>query len=306
MSEKNPADKHRSGRLPLPPMDLTRWGTDAEAKELSESIRTLLREVLGVTAETGRTFDPAAVTASPSRLTDADLAALADIVGPGDVSVDDAQRLARARGKSTPDLLAWRTRPAVDCSDAVVAPGDDDEVAALLDWCTSEKIAVVPFGGGTSVVGGLSPATGAAGGLDSGVNRRANEMGLLRGPLRYVLASIIEFPTYRPRRFRMVFDAGLPSEDTVETEVLLSVFAIARSYGGDMNIAPDADRGDGLFDVCYVGRSPDSSSCGTSRRYTPAATWACAACRRGGAGRPDSRPRTSRPSPTGTPSRPFR
>ncbi len=160
MSDVNPADKHRSGRLPLPPMDLPRWGTAAEATELSESIRALLRDVLGVTAETGRTFDPAAVTASPSRLTDVDLAALADIVGPGDVSVDDAQRLPRARGKSTPDLLAWRTRPAVDCPDAVVAPGDDDEVAALLDWCTSEKVAVVPFGGGTSVVGGLDPDTG--------------------------------------------------------------------------------------------------------------------------------------------------
>lgn len=91
-------------------------------------------------------------------------------------------------------------------------------------------------------------------GLDSAVNRRVNEMGILRGPLRYVIASMIEFPTYRPRRFRMVFDAGLPTERTVETEVLLSAFAITRSYGGDMRIAPDADRGDGLFDVCYVGR----------------------------------------------------
>ena len=120
----------------------------------------LSRSISDSKVSTGRTFDPAAVTASPSRLTDADLAALADIVGPGDVSVDDAQRLPRARGKSTPDLLAWRTRPAVDCPDAVVAPGDDDEVAALLDWCTTEKVAVVPFGGGTSVVGGLDPDTG--------------------------------------------------------------------------------------------------------------------------------------------------
>ncbi|UVE96967.1 FAD-binding oxidoreductase [Dietzia sp. B32] len=141
-------------------MSLSRWGTDAEARDLSESIRTLLRDVLGVTAETGRRFDPTAVTASPSRLTDDDLAALAGIVGAGNVSADDAQRLPRARGKSTPDLLAWRTRPVVDCPDAVVAPGDDDEVAALLNWCTTEKVAVVPFGGGTSVVGGLTPGAG--------------------------------------------------------------------------------------------------------------------------------------------------
>ena len=91
-------------------------------------------------------------------------------------------------------------------------------------------------------------------GMDSHINRRVNEMGLLRGPLRYVLATILEFPTYRPRRFRMVFDAGLPTEETVETEVLLSAYAITRSYGGNLKIAPEADRSDGLFDVCYVGR----------------------------------------------------
>lgn len=97
-------------------------------------------------------------------------------------------------------------------------------------------------------------------GLDSAVNRRVNEMTILGGPLRYVIASVIEFPTYRPRRFRMTFDAGDPAGsgadagEVVEAEVLLSAFAITRSYGGDMKIAPDADRSDGLFDVVYVGR----------------------------------------------------
>lgn len=91
-------------------------------------------------------------------------------------------------------------------------------------------------------------------GLDAKVNRRVNEMKLLGGPLRYVIAAVIEFPVYRPRRFRMTFDAGLPTEETVESEVLLSAFAITRSYGGDMKIAPNADRADGLFDVCYIGR----------------------------------------------------
>lgn len=157
-SVDNPHDA--GGGLPLPPMALSRWGTGAEATDLNEGIRGLLRDVLGVTAETTVTFDPAAVTASPSRLGDDDVAALAGLVGAGNVSVDDAQRLPRARGKSTPDLLAWRLRPEVDCPDAVVAPGSDDEVAALLEWCGRESVAVVPFGGGTSVVGGLTPDAG--------------------------------------------------------------------------------------------------------------------------------------------------
>lgn len=155
MSDMNSADN-----LPLPPMALSRWGTEAEARDLGEGIRGLLRDVLGVTAESGLRFDPDAVTASPSRLTESDLMALADIVGEGNVSADDAQRLPRARGKSTPDLLSWRLRPQVDCPDAVVAPRDDDEVSALLEWCGREGVAIVPFGGGTSVVGGLNPDAG--------------------------------------------------------------------------------------------------------------------------------------------------
>src|SRR5699024_11137733 len=125
----------RAGNLPLPPMTLSRWGADSDARELGDGIRDLLREVLGVSAESGAAFDPAAVRASPSRLDDDDIAALVALVGAGNVSVDDEQRLPRARGKSTPDLLAWRLRPEVTCPDAVVAPGDDDEVAALLAWC---------------------------------------------------------------------------------------------------------------------------------------------------------------------------
>ncbi|HJC60921.1 MAG TPA: FAD-binding oxidoreductase [Candidatus Dietzia intestinigallinarum] len=141
-------------------MTLSRWGADADARELGDGIRDLLREVLGVSAESGVAFDPAAVRASPSRLDDDDIAALVALVGAGNVSVDDEQRLPRARGKSTPDLLAWRLRPEVACPDAVVAPGDDDEVAALLAWCERESVALVPFGGGTSVVGGLNPEVG--------------------------------------------------------------------------------------------------------------------------------------------------
>ena len=71
--------------------------------------------------------------------------------------IDDRDRLLHAGGKSTLDLLR-RADPAVqDAPDAVLLPGDDDEVAAILRYCAQHRIAVVPFGGGTSVVGGLDP-----------------------------------------------------------------------------------------------------------------------------------------------------
>jgi alkyldihydroxyacetonephosphate synthase len=47
-----------------------------------------------------------------------------------------------------------------DAPDAVLLPRDDDEVAAILRYCADHRIAVVPFGGGTSVVGGLDPLRG--------------------------------------------------------------------------------------------------------------------------------------------------
>ncbi|MFF3109394.1 FAD-binding oxidoreductase [Kitasatospora sp. NPDC057904] len=155
-TQAGPAD----AALPLPPMKWDAWGDPALAKELSADIKGLLAAALGVTgdAEPGPTADE--VRLRPSRLTDADLKALAAAVGEAHVSAADADRLPRAGGKSTPDLLRRRSREPQDAPDAVVLPGSEDEIAALLALCAERRIAVVPFGGGTSVVGGLDPERG--------------------------------------------------------------------------------------------------------------------------------------------------
>jgi alkyldihydroxyacetonephosphate synthase len=44
--------------------------------------------------------------------------------------------------------------------DLVLRPRTEAEVAAVLDWAAQAQVAVVPFGGGTSVVGGVEPAVG--------------------------------------------------------------------------------------------------------------------------------------------------
>ena len=90
----------------------------------------------------------------------ADRDGLAAIVGADYCSVDDRGRLLRAGGKSTLDLLRRKDSGVQDAPDAVLLPGDDDDVAAILQYCASRSIAVVPFGGGTSVVGGLDPIRG--------------------------------------------------------------------------------------------------------------------------------------------------
>lgn len=147
--------------LPLPPMKWDAWGDPALAKPLSQDIRELLGAALGVTARESSAPSAAEVVLRPSALTEEDLAALAAVVGAGHLSTADADRLPRAGGKSTPDLLRRRSREPQDAPDAVVLPGDEDEIAALLALCSQRRIAVVPFGGGTSVVGGVDPERGA-------------------------------------------------------------------------------------------------------------------------------------------------
>jgi alkyldihydroxyacetonephosphate synthase len=73
---------------------------------------------------------------------------------------DGAARVVHARGKSYPDLVRQRAGDCADAPDAVLAPRDHDEVRAVLEACAAAGVAVVPFGGGTSVVGGLEPVRG--------------------------------------------------------------------------------------------------------------------------------------------------
>jgi alkyldihydroxyacetonephosphate synthase len=86
--------------------------------------------------------------------------AIADAVGAASVLTGHEHRVRRATGSSYPDLIRLRTGALPEAPDAVVLPGTADEVAAVLDACARERVAVVPFGGGTSVVGGVAPLRG--------------------------------------------------------------------------------------------------------------------------------------------------
>jgi len=135
------------------------WGDPDLAKPLSPGIRSLLEQALGITG--GESAPPGIdeVRPTPPALSEGNRAALAAIVGDRHVRTDDRDRLLHAGGKSTPDLLRRRAIEQ-DAPDAVLLPGSEDEVAAVLDYCSRHRIAVVPFGGGTSVVGGLDPDRG--------------------------------------------------------------------------------------------------------------------------------------------------
>ncbi|MEU2038098.1 FAD-binding oxidoreductase [Nocardia niwae] len=136
------------------------WGIPAGHQPLSERIRGLLTQVFGVSGNPVARRDEGDVPLRESALTAARRAGLVEVVGPGNVSADHRDRLRHAGGKSTPDLLRRRAEGPQDAPDAVVFPADHDEVLAVLAYCARHAIAVVPFGGGTSVVGGVDPVRG--------------------------------------------------------------------------------------------------------------------------------------------------
>lgn len=145
---------------PRPRMIWDIWGDGSRDAHLPRGARTIAATLLQGTPHPVPRRDPASVTLSPSRLTADDLAALAAAVPTGTVDTSDAARLIHLGGKSTPDLLHRRRDDEADAPDAIVSPAGHDEVAAVLAVCGGHGIAVVPFGGGTSVVGGVDPDVG--------------------------------------------------------------------------------------------------------------------------------------------------
>lgn len=73
-------------------------------------------------------------------------------------SFADEERASHALGKSYVDLLAGLRGRFEHPPDVVALARDEADVAAVLAWAATEGAAVVPYGGGTSVVGGVTPA----------------------------------------------------------------------------------------------------------------------------------------------------
>jgi alkyldihydroxyacetonephosphate synthase len=70
-------------------------------------------------------------------------------------TMDTRDRAAHAYGKAYRDLVRALAGNLANPPDLVARPVDEAGVADVLDWAGSQGIAVVPYGGGTSVVGGV-------------------------------------------------------------------------------------------------------------------------------------------------------
>jgi alkyldihydroxyacetonephosphate synthase len=140
------------------------WGEPSVSPRLDDEALAALGERLGELEPAPRagsleSFELPAAAALPR--------ALVEAAGEENVFVGTEDRVRHATGRGYADLARLRRGRLEAAPDAVVLPGDAEALRRVLEVCAAEGVAVVPFGGGTSVVGGVEPLRGAHGRLIS-------------------------------------------------------------------------------------------------------------------------------------------
>jgi alkyldihydroxyacetonephosphate synthase len=134
------------------------WGEDGHSVPLPPAAEGLLRDELGADPSVRKQPVPFDQVRLPDiALPGPALEKLKAALGDDHVRVDNEARVSHAVGRSYPDLVRIRSGDASSAPDAVVRPESREQVAAVLAACAEHRVAVVPFGGGTSVVGGVEP-----------------------------------------------------------------------------------------------------------------------------------------------------
>ncbi len=128
------------------------WGDEGIHYSLPEGARRMLESLLGP----GEPPQDAALrdvveTIPPTRLPSHAL-----------VSAEPDVRARHARGQSLPDWIALRSGRLGVAPDGVAFPGTAEEVRGVLRWAREAGAHVIPYGGGTSVVGHVNPQGGTA------------------------------------------------------------------------------------------------------------------------------------------------
>ena len=140
----------------LGPRPFARWAEPDNDLVPPSRVLVWLRQRLGELSPT-LAVPVSDIPVPPSTLPSDAVDALRSAVGPEYVDEDEEARLAHAGGQSYPDLVRRRAGHQIAMPDAVVRPASHDEIADVLATASEHRIAVVPYGGGTSVVGGVEP-----------------------------------------------------------------------------------------------------------------------------------------------------
>ncbi len=126
------------------------WGYEDQAPSRAEAEAAAqgIRERLGFGGEVEEPVPLDRVEIRPPRLKPPS--------GFGDLLTDEKyERVSRALGKAYRDVVRGFRGEFENPPDLVAFPRDESEIETVLSWCEAEGAAVIPFGGGTSVVGGV-------------------------------------------------------------------------------------------------------------------------------------------------------
>lgn len=83
--------------------------------------------------------------------------ALRAVLSADQMTSDDSERLDRTFGKSYPNLVEARQGRIQAAPDLIVFPEGHDDVVKIIELANTYEVAVIPFGGGTNIVGGVDP-----------------------------------------------------------------------------------------------------------------------------------------------------
>lgn len=143
-----------------------------------------------------------------------------------------------------PRRVPFTVIPAGTGNDLVRALGWDlDSITTQLNFVTTEKPTPIDLGMVDSEWFGAILSTG----FDSVVNERANQMSWPKGPMKYNLAIARELPSFQPISYTIELDT-----QALQVEAMLIAVANGSSYGGGMQVCPEASMNDGLFDVMIL------------------------------------------------------
>jgi alkyldihydroxyacetonephosphate synthase len=95
-----------------------------------------------------------------SHLSQSDFQRLEEILPKDRIAVSKEEKLSHTYGKSYRDLIRIRRKIFPDVPDAILHPATEEEIRKILTWAVEHRVALVPWGGGTSVTGGVEATRG--------------------------------------------------------------------------------------------------------------------------------------------------
>ena len=134
------------------------WGDPAVEPELDADALAVLRERIGELEPWPLARRLEEIELPPSQPLPQ---ALVEAVGEENVFRGEEDRLRHATGCGYADLARLRNGALEAAPDAVAMPPDTEALRRAIEIAAQEGVAIVPFGGGTSVVGGVEPLRGA-------------------------------------------------------------------------------------------------------------------------------------------------